>query len=75
VAGPRAPILASISYGLSIECIAHGLRKTFAMMRADRDVPLLSLASALGDKPESATIYIKKRDERGASLQASRKAP
>jgi integrase len=60
--------------GVSDECTAHGLRKTFATMMADRDVPLLSLASALGDTPESAMIYIKKRDERRASLQASRKA-
>ena len=43
-------------------------------MMADRDVPLLSLASALGDTQESAMIYIKKRDERRASLAASRKA-
>jgi integrase len=56
------------------ECTAHGLRKTFATMMADRDVPPLALASALGDTLESAMIYIKKRDERRASLAASRKA-
>lgn len=60
--------------GIAADATAHGLRKTFATMMADRDVELLNLASALGDTPESAMIYIKKRNERRASLAASRKA-
>jgi integrase len=60
--------------GVSDKCTAHGLRKTFAIMMADRRVELLDLATALGDTPESAMIYIRKRNERLASLRATRKA-
>jgi integrase len=51
---------------------AHGLRKTFATMIAERTGKVLIVAAALGDTPESAMIYIKKRDERAASLEATR---
>jgi integrase len=57
--------------GLHPKCTSHGLRKHFATLMADRDVPLTQIASALGDTEASALIYVKERDKRRASLLAT----
>lgn len=61
-----------VEASLSDECTMHGLRKHFATLMADRDVPLNQIAAALGDTEASALIYIQERDKRRASLEATR---
>jgi integrase len=48
--------------GLSDRVVMHGLRKLFATRMADAGASVLQIAAALGDTPESAMGYIKKRN-------------
>lgn len=52
------------------EAKMHGLRKLFATRMADRGASVLQIAAALGDTPESAMIYIRKRDQKSLAAQA-----